>query len=113
MKKAGFWTSGALKSKMPGVFRALKFGAIIEAGLGVVAVVSVLAGGIGPCGPTGNVPFVVSFVHRPGGWMAGLLAEEYSPMHGLLTIVLTTMILSAVAYIFIELGRSRKTGGSV
>jgi hypothetical protein len=97
-----FIVINALKIKTPLFLRAVKFGSTIEAGLGMVAVVSVLAGGIGPCGPTGDVPLAVSLIHKPGAWMAGLLVGRYSLMNDLLTITLTTMLLSAASYAVIE-----------
>jgi hypothetical protein len=84
---------------------AMAIGVTIEAVLGVFAFVSVLCGGIGPCGPTGDVPFVVLAIHQPGFWISHLLVEDSSPMYLVLSIVATAAMLGIISFIIITVFR--------
>jgi hypothetical protein len=77
---------------------ALGCGIAAETVLGVVAVVSILCGGIGPCGPTGNVPIPISAIHQPGFWISGYLVGDSSPSYLLLAVAITVTLLSIPAY---------------
>ena len=62
------------------------------------SVAYVLTGGVGPCGPTRDVPGIVRLIHRPGSWLAGLLVPDNSPLHLLMSLAATTVLLSLLAY---------------
>ena len=89
------------------VRRALKFGVIIESTLCGISVVSVLAGGVGPCGLTGEAPGFVRFIHQPGFWLSGYLVKDSSPSYLLLSVVLTTAMLSVLAYFVLSILHER------
>jgi hypothetical protein len=82
------------------ILQGVACGVSIEFVLCVITVVSVLSGGIGPCGPTGDVPIFVSVVHQPGFWLSGCLVADSSPMYIVLSVAVTTVLLSIVSYIF-------------
>ena len=101
---------------MPTILLAAIWGVVIESALCVVAVVSVLAGGFGPCGPSGDAPGFVRVIHQPGFWLAGLLVGDYNLISIPLAVVVTTVLLSVLAFIVLRLvgGRSetpRPEGG--
>jgi hypothetical protein len=58
---------------------AVVIGVTVELVLCGISVVSVLSGGFGPCGPTGEAPTFVRVIHQPGFCLAGLLVEDSSP----------------------------------
>ena len=91
----------------PTVWRALKYGVITETVLCGISVASVLAGGFGPCGPTGNAPGFVRVIHQPAFWASGFVVEDSSPIYLILSIVLTTVMLSALAYVVLKILRER------
>ncbi len=84
--------------KVPAVLLAFIVGFAVEAALGVISVVSVLAGGIGPCGFTGDAPGFVRVIHQPGFWLAGALVGDSSLNYFLLAILITTVFLSILAF---------------
>jgi hypothetical protein len=83
------------------------FGVAIETVLCVISVVSVLTGGFGPCGPTGDAPVFVRVIHQPGTWLAGLSVEDSDPSYLPLIVLITTIFLSILAYIFLRFGFGR------
>ena len=91
------------------------FGVIIESVLCGISVVSVLSGGFGPCGPTGDVSGFVRVIRQPGFWLSGCLVEDSSPMYLVLSVAATTMMLSILAYIILRVvhKRNRKLSRNV
>jgi hypothetical protein len=90
--------------RIPTILLAIIFGVAIETALCVISVVSVLAGGVGPCGPTGDAPIFVRVIHQPGTWLAGLLVEDSNPSYLPLIVILTTLLLSGLAFILLRFG---------
>ena len=82
------------------LFRATKFGVLVECLLCGFSVPYVLTGGFGPCGPTRDVPGFVRFVHLPGSWLSRLFS---GPMQFVVCIATTTAMLSGLAYILLRL----------
>ena len=93
--------------KIPTILLAAMIGVSTEAALCVISAVSVLAGGIGPCGPTGDVPIFVSVIHQPGFWLSGCLVEDSSPLYLVLSVVVTTVMLCVLAYIALRISHER------
>ena len=79
----------------------------MEAALGVISVVAVVAGGIGPCGLTGHAPGFVRVIHQPGFWLAGVLVADSSVPYLPLALVFTTIFLSVLAWIPLRFGDGR------
>jgi hypothetical protein len=94
--------------KIPTIVLAAMIGVAIEAALCVILVISVLAGGIGPCGPTGDTPSFVRVIHQPGFWLAKFLVEDSSPSYLPLALAVTTALLSILAFVVLKFGFSRK-----
>jgi len=90
--------------KIPTILLAVMIGVAIEAALCVISVVVVLAGGFGPCGPTGDAPSFVRVIHQPGFWLAGFLVEDSSPSYLLLAVGITTVFLSILALVILRFG---------
>jgi hypothetical protein len=90
--------------EIPTILLAIIFGVAIETALCVISVVSVMAGGFGPCGPTGDAPVFVRVIHQPGIWLAGLLVEDSNPSYLPLIVLITTVFLSVLAFIFLRFG---------
>jgi hypothetical protein len=95
-----------LLKKIPTVLLATISGVAIESVLCVIALISVFAGGVGPCGPSGNAPAFVRIIHQPGFLLAGLFVEDSSPLYLLLTVASTAVLLSILAYIVLRFGRN-------
>lgn len=91
--------------KIPTMLVAAIWGVAIESALCVVAVVSVLAGGFGPCGPTGDVPGFVRVIHQPGFWVSSVLVGDYNLISVPLAVMVTTVLLSVVAFVVLRLVR--------
>jgi hypothetical protein len=91
--------------------RAAALGVIIECFLCGFSVVYILTGGVGPCGPTREVPSFVRLIHQPGSWLAGLLVGDSNALDFLLSLATTTVMLGVLAYIALRvLGeRTEKT----
>lgn len=87
--------------KIPAILLAAICGVVIEPALCVIAVVFVLAGGFGPCGPSGDVPGFIKVIHQPGFWLSGLLVEDSTPSYLLLSVMITTVLLSIAAFIIL------------
>lgn len=95
------------KGRIHAVWRAVKFGAIIESTLCGISVVSILAGGMGPCGPTGDPPGFVRFIHQPGFWLSGYLVKDSSLSYLPLSVLLTTAMLTVLVYVISMIFRQR------
>ena len=80
---------------------------VIEIFLCGFSVVYILTGGVGPCGPTRDVPGFIRLLHQPGSWLAGLLAGESNAFHFLLSLFATTVVFSGLAYIALRLLHER------
>ena len=93
--------------RIPTIVLAAVIGVAVEAALCVISVVSVLAGGVGPCGPTGDAPSVVRIIHQPGFWIGGFLVEDSSLSYLPLAVVVTTVLLSILAFIVLRFGVGR------
>jgi hypothetical protein len=93
--------------KIPAVLLAIIIGFAVEAALGAVSVVSVLAGGVGPCGFTGDAPGLVEVIHQPGFWLAGALVGDSSRSYFLGAILITTVFLSILAFFVLRLAARR------
>jgi hypothetical protein len=94
--------------KVPAVVLAFIIGFATEAVLGAISVVSVLAGGIGPCGFTGDAPGFVRVIHQPGFWLAGSLVKNSGPSYFPLAVFITTVFLSVLAIFVLRLTADRK-----
>ena len=88
--------------KIPTTLLAIISGVAVEATLCVISVATVLTGGIGPCGLTGDAPGFVRVVHQPGFWLAGALVADSGPLYLPLAVVFTTIFLSLVAWIVLR-----------
>jgi hypothetical protein len=99
--------------KIPAVLLALIIGFAVEAALGTISVVSVLAGGVGPCGFSGDAPGFVRVIHQPGFWFAGVLVGDSSLRYFLLAIFITAVLLSAMTFVVLRLAGGRKEIRSV
>jgi hypothetical protein len=95
------------------VLGALVLGVLVESALCVVSVACVLAGGFGPCGPTGDAPGFVRLIHQPGFWAAGFFVQDSSPMYLALSVIFTTAILSGLAFVVLKILNQRRGDLSV
>jgi hypothetical protein len=91
---------------------ALGCGIAAETVLGTVTLVSILCGGIGPCGPTGNIPIPISAIHQPGFWISGYLVEDSSPLYLPLAVAITGTLLSVLAYFVLRFFLREKKANS-
>lgn len=98
--------------KIPRILLAAILGLAVESALCVISVASVLAGGVGPCGPTGNAPAFVSVIHQPGFWLAGFFVEDSSPLYLPLAVAVTAVLLSVVAFIILRFNARRERNRS-
>ena len=90
----------------PALFLALKIGCAIEALLCGLSVVSLFSGGFGPCGPVGDFPGVILWVHAPANWVAQSLFP-HDPLPDLFIILAGTVLwLSALTYAVIMFVKS-------
>jgi hypothetical protein len=98
---------------IPTILLAAMIGVAIEAALCVLSVVCVLAGGVGPRGPTGDPPAFVRVIHQPGFWIAGLLVGDSSLSYLILSVAVTTLFLSVLAYFALRIlhERHKKASG--
>jgi hypothetical protein len=94
--------------RIPTILLAAMIGCAIEATLCAISVVSVLARGFGPCGPTGDTPGFVRVIHQPGLWLAGSLVEDSSLSYLLLAVGITAVFLSVFAFMMLRFGVGRK-----
>lgn len=90
--------------KIPTILLAIIWGVASESALCVIAVASVLAGGFGPCGPSGDVPGFVQVIHQPGFWVSAFLVGDYNLISIPLAVMITTVSLSIVAFIVLRFG---------
>lgn len=104
--------AGSNMIKIPTILLAAIIGAVIEFILCVISVISVLTGGIGPCGPTRDVPGFVSIIHQPGFWISGLLVGDYNLLNLPLAVVFTTVFLSLLAFVVLRFGIRKKQNPS-
>jgi hypothetical protein len=88
------------------ILLAAAIGVFVEGLLCVISVVSVLAS-IGPCGPNGDPPELVRFIHQPGFLVAGLLTRDDGLPNLFLAVVFTAIILGVMAFIGLELSFGR------
>jgi len=91
--------------KIPTILLATIWGVAIEAVLCVIAVVSVLAGGFGPCGPSGDAPGFVRVIHQPGFWLSSILVGDDNLISIPLAVMVTTVLLSILAFIVLRFVR--------
>jgi hypothetical protein len=98
------WILGTIEhmKRIPAILLAGMIGVAIEVALGVVSVVAVLAGGIGPCGLTGDAPGLVRMIHQPGFWLARFLVKDSSPAYLPSAMLITTVFLSMAAFIVLK-----------
>src|SRR5580700_2085814 len=82
---------------------SLMVGCGVEALLCGVGLVSILTGGVGPCGPTGTFPWWLVLVHRPGIWFSNIVPEEHWFLRFTIMIVTTTTVLSVIASVVISM----------
>jgi hypothetical protein len=94
--------------RIPTILLAVMIGGATEATLCAISVVSVLARGFGPCGPTGDTPGFVRVIHQPALWLASLLVEDSSVSYLPLAVGITTVFLSIFAFMMLRFGVGRK-----
>ena len=90
--------------KISSLLFALGIGVTVEVMLCGVAVVSIFAGGFGPCGPSGDFPSWLVFVHQPGVWVARGMLPDGTFSRLPIIVVTTVLLLSVAAYIAILIG---------
>lgn len=84
---------------------ALWAGCLVEAILCGVAIYSFFSGGFGPCGPTGDFPWWLIFVHHPGSWLAEFLLPHPGLSRVPIIVATTAVQFSVVAFVAIEVSR--------